>query len=113
MFPKKHRLAKNKDVRQTFARGRSFFNTFFRIKYRKKAERPLRITVVVSTKVSKKAVLRNRLKRIVRELLKKNIELLEIGDYVVEPRKLVGKKEENIFLDSLEALLKKSKLLKL
>jgi len=111
MFSKKHRLAKNKDVRQTFARGRSFFNSFFRIKFKKRTEGLSRITVVVSSKVSKKAVSRNRLKRIVREFLKKNIKALEIGDYVVEPRKFVHKEEEKEFIASLENLLKKSKVL--
>jgi ribonuclease P protein component len=43
-------------------------------------------TVVVSTKVYKSAVARNRLKRIVREYLRKNLASLKSGSYVISAK---------------------------
>ena len=69
MLPKKHRLAKALEVKRTTARGRSFFNPFVVVKFVKGAS-PARLTVIASTKVSKKAVSRNRVKRIARETIR-------------------------------------------
>ena len=64
MFAKKHRLAKTTDVKKAFAQGRAFFNPFFTIKFLTHTIRAEpRFTVVVSTKVSKRAVPRNRIKK--------------------------------------------------
>jgi len=80
MLPKKHRLAKSAEVKKTTAKGRSFFNPYFVVKFLKGAEHP-KATVIVSTKVSKKAVVRNALKRTVRSVLKDYIEKLPAGSY--------------------------------
>lgn len=83
MFSKKHRLAKTKDVKTTFARGRGFFYPHFNIKYNKSGLLAPRFTVVVSTKVSKKAVSRNRIKRILREVIRLRLLEFSIGDYAI------------------------------
>lgn len=87
MLGKKHRLAKTKDVKLTFERGRAFFNPLFTLKFLKKPQPPARFAVVVSTKVSKKAVARNRIKRHIREFVRLNIQRFVPGDYsvVVKP----------------------------
>jgi ribonuclease P protein component len=82
MLKKTNRLAKDRDISAAFARGRSFFNPFFTIRFLP-ATKAVRFTVVVSTKVSKKAVARNRLKRIIREYIRKNLQRFKNGDYVV------------------------------
>ena len=85
MFAKKHRLARTMDVRLTLARGRAFFYPLMAIRF-KQGVNPLttpRFTVVVSTKVSKKSVERNRLKRIIREAIKGFISKVIVGDYVI------------------------------
>lgn len=82
MFGKKHRLQKTKDVQFVFARGRAFFSPFFLAKYKKVAGEK-KFTVVVSTKVHKRAVVRNRIKRLVRETLKLNMGNLPEGFYVI------------------------------
>lgn len=111
MFAKKNRLAKTKDVESTITQGRAFFNPFFRLKVVFKNQGDSRFTVVVSTKVAKNASLRNRLKRIVREFVKKRLNTLRKGDYVVGLKPGVTKIEELKLLNSLESLLKVSKLL--
>lgn len=82
MFSKTNRLAKDKDIAAAFARGRGFFNPFFTIKYLPKIGEK-RFTVVVSTKVLKKATARNRLKRLLREYLRKNLFKFRDGHYLI------------------------------
>ena len=82
MLSQKHRLSKSADVKKTTARGRSFFNPYFVLKTVPGSE-PARLTVVASVKVSKKAVDRNRLKRIVRETVRANITKFKPGNYAV------------------------------
>lgn len=82
MLKKPHRLAKTTHIQTVFARGRGFFNTYLTVKVLKKSDTH-RFTVVVSTKVSKKAVVRNRIKRVLREVIRKNITSLMTGDYVI------------------------------
>lgn len=81
MLPKKHRLSKSAEVRKTTARGRSFFNPYFTIKSSKDTDR-VKVTVIVSVKVSKKAVVRNKIKRIIRETVRINIDNFQSGSYV-------------------------------
>lgn len=82
MLKRENRLAKSKDIQTAFARGRTFFNPFFSIRFLPKPTQK-RFTVVVSTKVYKRAVARNRLKRLVREYLRKNLDKFSGGSYVI------------------------------
>jgi len=82
MLKKVNRLAKAKDIQKAFARGRTFFSPIFNIKFLSHAPTP-RFTVVVSTKVFKRAHDRNRLKRIIREYLRKNLQKFKNGSYII------------------------------
>ncbi len=112
MFARKHRLSKTKDVLAVFAGGRAFFNSFLSLKVLRKTQSAPRITVVVSTKVSKSAVKRNRLKRIVREFLRKKTDLLLGADYVVILKPASAKAVEAEIVKNLDKLLVINKLLK-
>jgi len=94
MLKRANRLAKSKDIASAFARGRTFFNPFFSIRF---LSRPgeKRFTVVVSTKVYKRAVARNRLKRLVREYLRKNLEKFKNGSYVIAAKPRISKLPES------------------
>ncbi len=81
MLSKKHRLSKSADVKQTTARGRSFFNSYFVLKIAPSKEEA-KVTFITSVKVSKKAVDRNRVKRILREEMRKSITQFKPGNYV-------------------------------
>ncbi len=87
MLPKKHRLSKSAEVTQTTARGRSFFNPYFVVKS-SKADSGVKATVIVSTKTSKKAVVRNRLKRVIRNVLRLQMQVIKPGMYaiIVKPK---------------------------
>lgn len=110
MFSKKHRLAKSKDVKLVLTRGRGFFNPYFTIKFTPTLK-DFRCTIVVSTKVSKKAVIRNKLKRILRDTLRSKQTLLKIGDYVIIVKQAAVKLESKFLRESAVVLLEKSKLL--
>ena len=103
MFAKPFRLAKNKDVSFAFTRGRTFFSPLLTIKFL--SGKSLRFAVVVSTKVNKRAVVRNRLKRICRELIKKNSLKLSPGDYMIILKPRADKVEEKMLLENLEFML--------
>lgn len=108
MFKKTNRLAKTRDVERVLGQGRGFFNRFFSVRFVPGAGH--RLTVVASTKVSKKAVTRNRLKRIVREFLRLHLSHMVPGEYVVSLRPASAATEEAV-LSALKNLLEKSKLL--
>lgn len=96
MLKRANRLAKSKDIHTAFARGRTFFNPFFSIRFLPKAS-DKRFTVVVSTKVFKSAVARNRLKRLVREHIRKNLGDFKNGSYVISAKpKITGLPEKEI-----------------
>lgn len=82
MLKKTFRLSSSKDIRLTSLRGRSFFSPYFVVKFINVDTGP-RFTVIVSTKVSRRAVERNRLKRIVREALRKSVTAFKPGNYVI------------------------------
>lgn len=75
MLPQANRLRFEKDIKTLFARGKSVFGSFVGLKYRSNGLSVTRFAVVAGVKVSKKAVVRNRLKRqtraIVQEVLGK------------------------------------------
>ena len=112
MLKRKHRLAKQTEVRLTFAKGRGFFSPYFLAKFLKtSADATPRFTVVVSTKVSKKAVDRNRQKRIVREILRLNLSKFRPGDYIISLKPASKKLSAGQLREELLKLLKTTKLI--
>jgi ribonuclease P protein component len=70
MLAKQHRLVKKKDFAETFKRGKSFYIRFFGVKAVPAKASHNRYGIIISTKVSKKSVERNKLKRQIRAILK-------------------------------------------
>jgi ribonuclease P protein component len=112
MFSKKHRLAKTKDVKTAFARGRGFFNPFCTVKFFSKPNQSPRFTVIISTKVFKKAAARNRLKRVIREFIRLRMGKFSGGDYAVIVKTQAAKAEEQVILQSLKQLFLSARLIK-
>ena len=69
MLPKKFRLTKEKDFEHTFKKGRGFFVQELGIKCVKNNLTHPRVGIVVSNKISKKAVERNKIKRRLRQAI--------------------------------------------
>lgn len=106
MLKKNNRLAKSKDIKTAFARGRTFFNPYFSIKYSPSTVSSKRFAIVVANKVFKKAVARNRLKRIIREFLRKNLALFKNGDHIIVTKPRVSSVSEQVAFDNFTSLVK-------
>ena len=70
MLAQEYRLRKKGDIEFVWKHGRSFVTPIFSLKYCKNKLSHARATVVVGTKVSKRAVVRNLVKRRLREALR-------------------------------------------
>ncbi len=79
MLKKKNRINLNKDFDQVFKNSQSFYNDVFGLKLAKNNLKDFRLGVLIGVKVSKKAVIRNKLKRQIREIIKQEIPLFKEG----------------------------------
>ncbi|MBT5808012.1 ribonuclease P protein component [Candidatus Uhrbacteria bacterium] len=113
MFPSEHRLKQEKDIKTLFAKGKGVFGIYVSLKFRKNNLEVSRFTAVAGLKVSKKAVVRNRLKRQVRAIVEKQIESIPAGyDIALLIRKeAVGKTSAELELQIIKSF-QKAKLLK-
>jgi len=86
MLSKTRRLEREK-IEEVFKKGVRFDTPFIYIKFLPKGkpadDKKTQFTVVVGAKVSKKAVVRNKLKRRVRSVIEENLELLKEGFEVI------------------------------
>jgi ribonuclease P protein component len=105
MLSKNHRLAKTKDVQLAFVKGRGFFNPYFTVKFLKNKGENKRFTVVVSTKVSKQAVKRNRIKRVIREFVRINMADFVPGDYAIVAKPAAQTLRNPDILDNFRKLI--------
>jgi ribonuclease P protein component len=79
MLARTNRLVKTKDIERTFKQGKSFFGKNLGAKIVVNEFGVSRFAIVVSTKVSKKAVVRNKIKRRLREVLRLEKDYLKTG----------------------------------
>ena len=113
MLAAQNRLRKTKDIELIFQKGKKAFSQFFLVRYLPNQKPYSRFAVVVSNKVSKRAVQRNLLKRRVREILRASLSQLPVGlDLVVlvSPKIINSSKEilsfEKIKVNLLQTLNK-------
>lgn len=112
MLSQKFRLAKREDFKKVFQKGKKDFNVFFGLRYLINNLENCRFAVVVSTKVSKKAVIRNKLKRQTREIIKSVLDKFDNNfDIIVNilPKAVDG--DYHQLEKELLTILKKNKLL--
>lgn len=79
MLATQNRLRQKKDIDRAFKSGRSLREGTFLMKALKNHLPDSRIGFIVSQKVAKKAVSRNRIKRRLRAIVGKNLECLQKG----------------------------------
>jgi ribonuclease P protein component len=79
MFPKINRIKKKKDFESIFRNSKSFKSSFFILKVLKNDLSVNRFGFVVSQKVSKKAVVRNKVKRRLVKAVKDNAGKIKSG----------------------------------
>ncbi len=112
MLGKHYRLTKKKDFEKIFKEGKGLRKEFLAVKVRENQLKESRFGFVVSQKISKKAVVRNKIKRRLREIVRLKINHIKKGFDVVlialpgiETRKF--KEIDNL----VEEIFKKSKIL--
>ena len=113
MFAKENRLTKDKEFDAVFKKGRSSYDKILGVKALKNDLSLNRFGILISVKVSKKAVERNKLKRQIREILK-NIQInsKDFFDIVVISLPSSLGKEFKDLENSIKFNFKKLKLIK-
>jgi len=113
MLPAQHRLTQARDFKKIKNYGQPFFSYLFNLR-RLANQRPLsRFSVVVSTKVTKKATGRNRLKRQLRGIIRLNLAKIKPGyDIIIITKPVALAKNYQELEQTVLALLAKARLLK-
>ncbi len=113
MLPKENRLVQKPDFERVKEKGEKFQSNLFGLLVYPTGKEQSRFGFVISTKLSKKAVRRNRAKRLLREQIKRLLSFIRPGFDIV----FLGKKpliEANLSKIEKETnrLFKKARLLK-
>ena len=112
MLPKKNRLKKEKDFQRIFKKGKWFKDGFLFLKIAKSDSCNSRFGFSVSKSFSKKASLRNKTKRKLRELVKTRIKKIKKGvDVLIIVRPGLEKKSSSEIEKSLDDLFRRADLL--
>ncbi|MBT6691739.1 ribonuclease P protein component [Candidatus Parcubacteria bacterium] len=89
MLPKANRLHQDKEIKRLAQTGKTFFLPQLIIKHSDNKEDAVKIGFVISTKVDKRAVVRNKLARRLREAVKKLLPRIKTGTSVL----IIAKKQ--------------------
>ncbi|MFQ3674991.1 MAG: ribonuclease P protein component [Endomicrobiia bacterium] len=112
-FSKKERICKSKDFEKIFSCGKKvFFNNFLVYIYERNDEENItRLGIIVSKKTQKSAVIRNKFKRRIREIFRKNKVYIKKGvDILVIGTKISVKKDFDSLKQNFIEILKKENL---
>ena len=102
MLPRINRIKRKKDFEFIFKNSRIFRNSLFIFRIGKNNLGLNRFGFIISQKVSKKATIRNRIRRRLAEVIKLNADKIKVGtDLVLIVLPLAGKKE---FIEIKEAI---------
>lgn len=112
MLSRKFRLSLKKDFDQILKSKSKFYSYNFVLRF-KKTQNPLsRFAVVASKKVSKKAVIRNRIKRRIVEIIRLNMSKICNGyDIMFFVKSDVSKIEHQKLQEEILLLFKKARIL--
>ncbi len=110
MLPPKNRLKLTRDFARVFKFGRSFYTLNLRLKLAKNNQKETRFGFVAGLAVSKKATIRNRLKRQVREMVRLRIKeglikpnfdvVINLKSSLIKLKYLEIEKEVNLLLQN-------------
>ena len=113
-LPKAHRLKKRQDYRAVYARGIRRYSPHLTLIATNESDKlqPSKFGITISKKVSKKAVVRNRIRRQIQGVIAANLQRIAPGwklVIIVKPKAIECKYEH--FLRELEELLKQAKII--
>ncbi|OGY41106.1 MAG: ribonuclease P protein component [Candidatus Buchananbacteria bacterium RBG_13_39_9] len=113
-----NRLSKTKEIQSVMKKGRAYYCPVFMIKVLKNTLGYMRFAIIVSNKVSKKATVRNLIKRRFREMMRLKVKAIKTGaDLVILASPKIISQESGKALpyknlnEALSVLLKKANLL--
>lgn len=111
MLKKQFRIVKDTDFKKIYRFGKTFSNSFFVVKVFYNKMENSRFGFVISKKVASKTVLRNKVKRRLREIIRTNFSKIKPGFDVIIVNKLpvVGRSYKDIEKQLLE-LFKKARI---
>ena len=113
MLAKINRLSRQKDFKRVLTKGKSFFSPAFRLRYLANESNLFCVAVIVSSKVSKKATVRNRLKRQTLEIIRLNLDKIKPGyDLLVYLSSQALKSDYGLLKHEFLANLSKLRMLK-
>jgi len=113
MLPKKFRLKKKKVFESVFKKGKVIKGQSVFLNIKKNNLTYSRFGFVVGKKTAKKAVVRNKIKRRLRGIIKREILNIKDGfDVVIVTNPKIVEKEYQEIREELKDVLKKGKLLK-
>lgn len=111
MLAKINRLVRDKDFDNTFRKGVSSYDKITGVKAVKNDMDKSRFGIMVSAKISKKAVERNKIKRQIREVIRLKLEKIKKGyDLVILSLPEIKGREYKEIEDSVDKHFKKLKL---
>ncbi|MDD4358411.1 MAG: ribonuclease P protein component [Candidatus Pacebacteria bacterium] len=103
MLKKENRLTKKKDFDRVYKKGRGIRSDSLFLKILENDKEKTRIGIVISKKVSKKAVERNKIKRRIREIVRKmdfckGFDIIVVAYPNAKEKDFEGIKQEIIYL---------------
>jgi ribonuclease P protein component len=110
MLKDKNRLSKDSDIQNVFKKGQIYFSPFFNVKILKNSLNDPRFCIVISTNISKKAVIRNKTKRQFRSIIQSDLENIKNYDIVILTKAPVTVTPFNELKKTFEFLIKKAGL---
>jgi ribonuclease P protein component len=114
MLPKANRLKKKKDFEKVFKKGKGYKEDFLYLKVAKNNLKNSRFGFAVSKKISKKATIRNQIKRRLRELARIKLPQIKKGvDGVIVVMPGLEKKDFWEMESIIDKLFTKAKILEI
>lgn len=110
MLKKQNRITKTRDLQMVYRKGKTLHTPALVIKFLPEST-PVKVGLVVSKKISKKAVIRNRIKRALREEMRANKDNLATGSYMLVAKVGAALVENKDIRRQLSAALERAKLL--
>ncbi len=112
MLPKQNRITNKKDFEKVFKKGINYNGDFFILKVFKNNLGNSRIGIIVSQKVSKKATIRNKIKRRFNNIMGLEMPFIKKGfDMVLITKTGIEKEEFKRIKETMKKLLERAKLL--
>lgn len=113
MLSPQNRLKNKKEFEEVFKKGKGFERDFLFLKIKKSNSKKSKFGFVISRKINKKAVARNKIKRRLRGIIKGEISKIEPGvDAVLIVKKDIEKKDFLEIKKTTIRLLKEAGILK-